>query len=103
MAMDMKDMVRALASMPEGQRKTMMGERLKMFAEMGDADRARAMQQMMEAVETLSEPDVRKMIKTRTEILCEVPDKTRMTLMQTHMGLLQKMPPERAMMEMKTI
>lgn len=103
MAMDMKDMVKALATMPEEQRKTMMRGRLQMFSEMTDADRGKAMQMMMEAVGTLPETDIRKLIKTRTELLCDLPDQTRMKLMQTHMGLLQKMPPEKAQMEMKLI
>jgi len=51
--MDMRSMAAALAAMFEPERKTMLRERLLMFAEMPDGERAVAMRQMMEAVSTL--------------------------------------------------
>lgn len=103
MAMDMRSMVGALAQMPEAQRKTMMRERLEMFAAMNDLERASAMRQMMEAVGTLPRDNMKKLLTTRTEILFELPEATRMKLMQTHMSLLQQMGPERAMAEMEIV
>lgn len=103
MAMDMRSMVAALAQMPESQRKTMMRERLEMFASMNDLERASAMRQMMEAVGTLPRDGAKKLLTTRTEILFELPEATRMKLMQTHMSLLQQIGPERAMAEMEIV
>jgi uncharacterized protein YbjQ (UPF0145 family) len=101
--MNMADIVRALAAMPEAQRKTMMQERLAMFAEMGDAERRQAMRQMIEAVNGLPQADVRKLVKTRTEILAGFPVRTRETLMKTHMAVLQALPKEAMMAEMQLV
>lgn len=103
MTMDMGDMVTALAGMPDDQRRTMMTERLEMFAEMEDADREGAMGQMMEAVGTLPDGDQRKLIKTRTEVLADLPEASREKLMGTHMKLMMAMPQEGMMAEMETI
>lgn len=103
MAMDMRSMAAALAQLPEDQRKTMLRERLDMFAAMNDQERAGAMRQMMEAVGSLPRDDIKKLLRTRTEILFEFPENRRMKLMQTHMGLLQQMGMERAKMEMDLI
>jgi uncharacterized protein DUF3106 len=103
MTMDMKDMVTALASMPDEERRTMMTDRLTMFAEMPDADREGAMRQMMEAVGALSSDGQRTMIKARTEVLADLPDATRQKLMGTHMMIMMAMPPERMMAEMETV
>jgi Protein of unknown function (DUF3106) len=103
MTMDMKDMVAALAGMPEEQRRTMMAERLAMFAEMPDTDREGAMRQMSEAVQALPSNDQRALIKTRTEILADLPEATRQKLMGTHMKAMMAMPPEAMMAEMKTV
>ena len=100
--MNMKDMVKALAGMPDDQRQTMMTERLGMFAEMEDKERGDAMQMMMSGVGSLGEADQRKMIKTRTIILAGMPPEKRMKLMKTHMGLMEQMP-EKAMAEMQMV
>jgi len=101
--MDMKSMAAALASMPEDQRKTMLRERLLMFAEMPDERRAEAMRQMMESVSVLPRQDIRKLFKTRFDILFELPESTRMKLMQTHMALLQQMGMDKMRDEMQLV
>lgn len=101
MGMDMRSMAAALAQLPEDQRRTMLRERLEMFAAMNDLERASAMRQMMEAVGSLSHEDIKKLFHARYEILFELPEDKRMKLMQTHMGLVQQMGPEKARMEME--
>lgn len=88
----MIDMVKAMASLAEAQRKTMLGERLRMFAEMSDAERARMMKEMMSALVTLPREDQKKLIGTRLAVLMELDDASRMKVMNTHMQLMSKMP-----------
>ena len=103
MAMDMNDMVKALAGMPETQRKTMMSERLTMFTEMPDGERRKAMGAMIDAVDTLDDDGKRKLIKTRTALLADFPEGQRKTLMMTHMDIMKTKPPQQMMEEMQLL
>jgi hypothetical protein len=82
-------MVKALVGLPD-KRKTMMTDRLAMFAEMPDAERKNVMSQMIAAVETLPDADKKKLFKTRFEALCTFTPDKQMKLMSTHMGILQE-------------
>ncbi len=103
MAMDMRSMVAALATLDEGSRRTMMRERLAQFASLADAERSAAMRQMMEALGTLGPDDVKKLVVSRTEALGDLPDAARATLIRTHLGLLSQAGPERAKAEMDLV
>jgi len=100
MAMDMKDMVAALAKQPEAARRKMIEERLNMFAGMPQDERQKAMGMMIQALQGLPDEDMRKVVKTRTEVLCALPSTTREALMMTHMGVLQGLGQEKMMREM---
>ncbi len=101
--MNMEDMVGALASMNEEKRKTMMSERLEMFANLSEGERRDSMKQMMGAVGKLGESDKRKLIKSRTIILCEMSDTDRKKLMGAHMEIMKGMGQDKMMGEMKII
>lgn len=103
MKMDMKDMVAALAKQPEAARRTMMGDRLQMFAEMPDEERQKAMKMMVSAIYDLPESDMRTIVATRTALLAELPDATRKKLMLTHMQVTQEFPEALRMKEMKIV
>ena len=103
MTMDMNDMAKALAGMPDEQRETMMRERLTMFAEMPDAERRGAMGAMVDAVGTLDDDSKRKLIKTRTALLADFPEGQRKTLMMTHMDILKTKPQQQMMAEMQLV
>lgn len=103
MKMDMKDMVAALARQPEASRRTMMGDRLQMFAEMPDEERQKAMKMMVSAIYDLPESDMRTIVATRTALLAELPEATRFKLMMTHMQITQEFPEALRMKEMKMV
>ena len=103
MAMDMNDMVKALAGMPEEQRETMMRERLTMFAEMPDAERRQAMGAMVAAADTLDDDGKRKLIKSRTALLADFPEGQRKALMMTHMDIMKTKPQQQMMAEMQLV
>ncbi len=103
MAMDMRSMVAALATLDESSRRTMMRERLAQFASLPDAERSAAMRQMMEALGTLGHDDVKKLVVSRTEALGELPDAARAALIKTHLGLVSQAGPERAKAEMDLV
>jgi len=101
--MTMDDMVDALATMDEKQRKAMMAARLDAFAGMPEQERRTAMEMMMRAVGSLSERDARKLVKTRTTIICELPDAKRDVLMGSHMSVLQKLGGKFMMTDMNLV
>lgn len=102
-AMGMDDMIQALAQMPETQRRTMMGERLAMFAELSEERRRGAMKQMLEALGRLPEASARLMVKTRTQVLCDLPANIRDSLMGAHMAVLTGMPSSQAQRELQLV
>lgn len=89
----MIDMVKAIAALPDEARKTMLGERLRMFAEMEEPQRLGAMREMVSALSTLPRADQKRLISTRMAVLLEFPDATRSTLLDTHMRVLQGLSP----------
>lgn len=89
----MIDMVKAIAALPDDARKTMLGERLRMFAEMAEPERLGAMREMVSALSTLPRSDQKRLISTRMAVLLEFPDATRGALLRTHMQALQGLPP----------
>ncbi|MDR7416437.1 MAG: SPW repeat protein [Armatimonadota bacterium] len=97
----MRDMAAGLARMPDAQRKVMLGERLRMFAEMGEAERKRAMAAMMDAVAALPDEDKKKLFKTRFEVLAELSETDRKKLMGTHMSILMERGEEMMRKEME--
>lgn len=90
----MIDMVKAMAALPDEPRKTMLGERLRMFAEMGEPERARAMREMVSALSNLPRTDQKRLIGTRMAVLLELPDAARQALLSTHMQVLQGLSSE---------
>jgi len=84
----MRDMAAALARLPDAERRTMMGERLRMFAEMPEEERKRAMGAMVEGVAALLDEDKKKLFRARFEILAELTDAQRNNLMMMHMAIL---------------
>jgi hypothetical protein len=99
----MQEMVRALASLPEEQRRTLMASRLELFAEMEEAERRRSMAEMIEAIMGLSDEERRRLFRTRLEVLAGFPEDKRMKLIQTHMTILQEKGPTAVQQEMQTI
>jgi len=97
----MRDMAAGLARMPDPQRKTMLGERLRMFVDMPEGERKRAMAAMMEAVAALPDEDKKKLFKTRFEVLAELSDTDRKKLMGTHMSILMERGEEMMRREME--
>ncbi len=97
----MRDMAAALARMSDAERKTMMGERLRIFAEMSEVERKRAMAAMMEGVAALPDEDKKKLFKTRFEVLAELKETDRKKLMGTHMAILMEKGREMMRKEME--
>ena len=99
----MAEMVKAMAGLPEAERRGMVRDRLETFAELGEEERRVAMREMMGAVMALPEEDRRAIVKTRVDVLCDLDEGTQMRLMGSHMAVLQGLGPEAMMGEMKTI
>lgn len=99
----MIDMVKAMAGLGEEPRKVLLGERLRLFAEMPEAQRAQAMREMMSALVTLPREGQKTLIATRLAVLMELPDAQREVLMATHMQLMSGMPPEVQMGELEIV
>lgn len=97
----MRDMAAALARLPDPERKTMMGDRLRMFAQMPEADRKRAMAAMMDGIAALPDDDKKKLFKTRFEVLVELTEAERSALMATHMGIVMEKGPQMMQKEME--
>ncbi|GBD08764.1 hypothetical protein HRbin22_01005 [Candidatus Thermoflexus japonica] len=98
-----QEMVKALAALPEEQRRTMMAARLELFAEMSEAERRRSMAEMIDAMMGLPEEERRRLLRTRLEILAGFPEDKRMRLLQTHMAILQEKGPTAVQQEMSLI
>ncbi len=90
----MIDMVKAMARLAPEQRKTLLGERLRLFAEASEEERARGMLEMRAALVTLPRAEQKKLIGTRMQVLLELPDTARNALLGTHMRLMSGMPEE---------
>lgn len=99
----MIDMMKAMAGLGDEQRKTLLGERLRMFAEMPETQRTQAMREMMSALVTLPREGQKKLIATRLAVLMELPDAQREKLMATHMQLMSGMPAEAQMGELQIV
>lgn len=92
MAIDMRAVIGVLAELPEEQRRTMLRERLQLYAGMNETERATAMRQLIEAVSALSRDDAKKILASRAEVLAEFPEATRSAILKTHTILLQQLP-----------
>jgi hypothetical protein len=87
----MRDMAAALAKLSDAERKTVMGERLRMFAEMSDAERKRAMGAMMDGVAALPDEDNKqKLFQTRFEIRAELTEAQRSSLMARQVSIVME-------------
>ncbi len=88
----MFEMVKILAEMPEEQRRSVLRERLRMFALMLEGERKRAMRTMLEALLRLPDDELAPVVLTRTRLLSELPERTRRALLQTHVAVLNEFP-----------
>jgi len=86
------DMLRALARLPEVQRRAMIETRLNEFYEMPDERRREAMEAMMGAMESLDDEGMGNVTRSRIESLCGFPEEKRVKLMRTHLEALMEMP-----------
>ncbi len=99
-----ESMVRMLAQLPEQQQREMMKTRLATFAEMGDAERTKAMGAMAAAIEELDQESRKKLTYTRLEVLAEdFDDATRKKLMGTHMNAIMSLSKEQAMGDLRVM
>lgn len=94
MAMEgsMDDMVRMLASAPEGERKTMVKSRLQMFLGMPEEQRQMGIKGMITALHKLPPDQKRRMLKTRTEVIGEFAEEQRRTIMKSRMMAMKDLP-----------
>jgi flagellar motor component MotA len=100
---DMRGMVRMLARAPEEQRRTMLADRLAVFARQSENQRAGAMRMMLDAALELPDDDYRRLAGSRMQVLMGLAPDEQMTLMRTHLSVLEDLAPEKRAKEMSTM
>lgn len=101
--MDMGDMVRTLASLPEDQRQAMIRTRLQRFADQGEGERKLGMRAMLTAALELPGSDYRRLAGSRMTVLMGLPQDQQMRLMKTHVSVLMELPPDKQNKEMQVM
>lgn len=101
--MDMTPMVEMLAGASEEQRRTMLRDRMAVFASQDDDTRLKGMSAMLKAGLTLPADDYTRIASSRLGVLMELEPQERMKLMQTHAVAVKQLDDTRRAKEMSAM